>query len=185
LFTATLNYPGGTALNPSSVGYDWANNYISNLLQPQAVNGMDNTARPWAVLGVLLMSASFGWFFVKFSKGIPVKSAANVIKYGGVLATGLAFLTVIPSQHDRMVTLSSVLTLLVFFYITIFILKSRLTILKICSVIFLSMFYVAAFMYFTRFHLEYLPMMQKAIFVMKIVWILALEYFTTEEDFRA
>jgi hypothetical protein len=183
LFTATLNYPGGSLKNEFSVGFDWVNNYISNLLSPQAVNGMENTARPWAVGGVLFLSASFGLFFMTFSNRIKVKSAAFVIKYCGILATISAFLTVIPSLHDMMIIISSAPTLLIFFYITVFTLKSKLHFLKIYSVLALLLFYVASYMYFTSSYLEYLPVMQKTIHLVQIVWVLVLEYFTKKEDF--
>ncbi|HNL40000.1 MAG TPA: hypothetical protein PKH43_12715, partial [Saprospiraceae bacterium] len=42
LVVATFYYPGGTDDNPASVGYEWKNNYITNLLNPQALNGMDS-----------------------------------------------------------------------------------------------------------------------------------------------
>jgi hypothetical protein len=161
LFIAALNYPGGSIKNESSLGYDWADNYISNLLNPQAVNGMTNTARPWAVCGVLFLTASFGLFFMTFSNKIKVKSAAMVLKYGGMMATLCAFLTVFPSLHDIMVTVSGTFTLLIFFYITVFILKSKLHLLKIYSVLSLLLFYVVTYMYSTRSYLEYLPIMQK------------------------
>jgi hypothetical protein len=184
LFFATLNYPGGSVKNEFSVGYDWANNYISNLLNPQAVNGMANTARPWAVSGVLFLAASFGLFFITFSNRIKVKSAATVLKYGGMMATLCAFLTVFPSLHDIMVTLSGTFALLIFFYITVFILKSKLHLLKIYSVLSLLLFYVVTYMYSTRSYLEYLPIMQKTVHLVQIVWVLILEYFTKEEDFQ-
>jgi hypothetical protein len=184
LFIATLNYPGGSIKNELSQGYNWGDNYISNLLHPQAVNGMDNTARPWAVGGVLLMSASFGLFFLKFSQLIKVKSAAFVIKYGGIAATIAAFLTVIPSFHDIMVSISGTCTLLVFFYLTVFILKSKLHFLKLYSVLALLLFYMATYMYYTMSYLDYLPIMQKAIHLVQIVWVLILEYYAKEEDFQ-
>lgn len=184
LIIATFNYPGGTYENVNSEGYDWANNYISNLLRPLAVNGAENTARPFAILGVLFLTASFGVFFVNFSNRIKIKSASIVIKYLGVLATILGFITVFPSMHDIMVMMSSILTLLIFFYITIMVIKSKLTLMKIMSVVFLLTFYFGAYMYFSRSFLEYLPIMQKIIFLMKIVWVLSLEYLTRKEDFQ-
>ena len=182
LIISTIYYPGGTFENANSEGYDWANNYISNLLRPIAVNGEENTARPFAIFGVLFLTASFGLFFVSFSNRIKIKSASLVIKYLGVLATTLGFITVIPSMHDIMVTMSSILTLLIFFYITVIVIKSRLTLMKVLSILFLLTFYFGAFMYFSRFQLEYMPIMQKVIFAMKIVWVLSLEYLTNKKD---
>jgi hypothetical protein len=184
LIIATAYYPGGTYNNEFSVGYSWSENYISNLLRPLAVNGMENAARPWAIVGILFLTSAFGLFFVKFSAFIKIKSAAFIIKYLGVTATFLGFLTIIPSLHDLMVTITSILTLLIFFYITILVIKAKMPIFSIVSIFFLSLFYLATFMYFGRFHLEYMPIMQKIILLAKIVWILSLEYFTTEEDFK-
>jgi hypothetical protein len=179
-----MYYPGGTYENVNSEGYEWANNYISNLLRPLAVNGEENTSRPFAILGILFLTASFGLFFVNFSNRIKIKSASLVIKYFGILATILGLITVVPSLHDIMVTLSSILTLLIFFYITIIVIKSKLTMMKIMSIAFLLIFYFGAYMYFARFQLEYMPIMQKIIFGMKITWVLSLEYLTRKEDFE-
>ena len=184
LIISTIYYPGGTYENINSEGYDWANNYISNLLRPLAVNGEKNTSRPFAIFGVLCLTASFGLFFVNFSNKIKIRSASLVIKYLGILATIFGFVTVIPSMHDIMVTLSSILTLLIFFYITVMVIKSKLTVIKIVSIVFLLTFYFGAYMYFARFQLEYMPIMQKIIFVMKITWVLSLEYLTRKEDFE-
>jgi hypothetical protein len=184
LIIATIYYPGGTYENLNSEGYDWVNNYISNLLSPLAVNGVENIARPFAVSGVLFLTGSFGVFFVNFSRRIKIRSASLVIKYLGVLATILGFITVVPSMHDIMVTMSSILTLLIFFYLTVMVIKSKLTLMKIMSIVFLSTFYFGAYMYFTRSFLEYMPIMQKIIFIIKIVWVLSLEYLTRKEDFQ-
>jgi|TARA_R110001599_G_scaffold84130_2_gene226709 hypothetical protein len=184
LIISTIYYPGGNSENVNSEGYDWVNNYISNLLRPLAVNGEENTARPIAIFGILLLSASFGFFFVNFARKIKIRSASLVIKYLGLLATTFGFVTVIPSMHDIMVTLSSILTLLIFFYITVIVIKSKLTMMKIMSIVFLLTFYFGAYMYFSRFQLEFMPVMQKIIFVMKIAWVLSLEYLTRKEDFE-
>ncbi len=184
LTIAIFYYPGGTIYNEFSIGYSWADNYISNLLRPLAVNGMENPARPWAVFGVLIFTASSGLFFYQFSTFIQVKSAALVIRYTGLLASFLGFLIIIPSLHDLMVTLTSTLSLLIFFYLTVFTIKAKKPILAIMSVLFLLLFYFATFMYSSKFHLEYMPIMQKLVFLVKIVWILTLSYFTKKEDFE-
>ena len=185
LVVATFYYPGGTDDNPASVGYEWKNNYITNLLNPQALNGMANTARPWAVAGVFCLSAAFGVFFIRFSERIPIKSAANVIKYVGTAAAFCAFLTIIPSLHDKMVLFSGVMTLLVFFYITVFVFQSKLLFWKVYSVVALATLYFATFMYFGGVLLAYLAIMQKVVHLLKFVWIVGLEYGTDKDDFAA
>lgn len=63
LFIAAAFYPGGSQLDQNSVGYDWRNNYISNLFGTNAVNGADNPARFWAIAGIAFLSAGFALFF--------------------------------------------------------------------------------------------------------------------------
>ncbi|PSR13810.1 MAG: hypothetical protein DA408_17020 [Bacteroidetes bacterium] len=176
-------YPGGSQKDPSSPGYDWTNNYLSNLFSPYAFNGMNNSARLWAIGGVFFMSASFAVFFIQFSTKIAPHSAARVIKYGGVGATVFSFLTVTP-WHDTMIIFASILGLVSFFYITVLIFKSRLHALKVFSFIGLLLAYGCNFIYYTRTNLEWLPVLQKVTLLASILWILALEYFTEKADFE-
>ena len=125
LLIATLYYPGGSQFDKTSIGYDWKNNYISNLFSEKAVNGSDNTSRFWAIGGMIFLSASFAIFFIEFSKKIPAKGAAKIIKYFGASAMLFTFLIVTP-LHDIMITIASTMTLVSIFYITVFVFKSML-----------------------------------------------------------
>ncbi len=182
LLIATMLYPGGSLFDKNSIGFDWSKNFISNLFATKAVNGSDNTARIWADGGMIFLSVSFALFFIKFSKKIPAKGAAKVIKYlgaGGMLCT---FLIVTP-LHNMMVTIASTLFLVSIFYITVFILKSRLHLLKVMCIICLLIFYFTLYLYGSRSY-GLLPVMQKITFASVIILILCLEYFTQKKDFE-
>ena len=121
-------------------------------------------------------------FFLRFSKLLTCER--SVIKYAGVGSSLCGLVAVIPSLHDIMVTFSSILALFAFFYVTVFVIKSKLLGFKILSVLFLAIHYFACYMYFTRTFLDYMPIMQKAIHLIQIIWILGLVYFTRKEDFE-
>lgn len=181
LMVATAVYPGGSFFDKNSVGFDWTKNFISNLFGSKAINGADNPSRIWAGLGMIFLSMSFATFFIGFSKRIPDRGAARIIKYlgaGGMICT---FLIVTP-LHDIMVTIASTLFLISIFYITVFVLKSRLHLFKILCIICLLIFYYTLYLYgsgsFTN-----LPVMQKVTFASVIILVLGLEYFTQKEDF--
>jgi hypothetical protein len=184
LVVATLHYPGGSQYDQHSVGYDWKNNYLSNLFGDKAVNGADNAARPWAVAGTLFYCFSCSLFFIDFSKKISSKGAANIIRYCGVGSNVFAFLAVTP-YHDTMVTVASTLGLISMFYIAVFVFRSRLHLLKALSVVCLLVFYSCNYMYYTRSYVEFLPIVQKLFLVITITWILSLQYLTTITDFRS
>jgi len=183
LFIAAYNYPGGSSKNINSKGYSFTENYISNLLEYKAVNGMENKARPFGVIGIVLLGLSSGLAFVRFSQKVDSKKFSVIIKYLGVLLIILSSLITIPSLHDTIVISSSFPTLLLVFYVAILLIKSKLQVLKLISITLLIVFYLATYMYFTRTGLGYLPIVQKIIHILQIILILGLEYLTKEKDF--
>ena len=182
LVIAMMVYPGGSFTDKNSVGFNWTKNFISNLFQEKALNGADNPSRIWADVGMMVFSVSFAIFFIGYSKRIPAKGAAKVIKYfgtGGMLCT---FLIVTP-LHDIMVGISSTIYLVSIFYITVFILKTRLRWFKFFCIIYLLIFYYTLYLYGTG-DLGLTAIMQKIMFISTIFLILGLEYFTKREDFE-
>lgn len=132
---------------------------------------------------MFFLCASFGAFFIDFSNKITAVTSALIVKYGGVGAMFFAFLTITPF-HDLMIVVSSVLVLLSCFYITVFVLKSKGLFLKLLSIVFMSTAYVSIYVYFRRSFLDFLPMLQKITFLLSIIWVLSLVYFTRKEDFE-
>lgn len=182
LTIAMMVYPGGSMFDKNSVGFDLTKNFISNLFGEQALNGADNPSRYWADAGMIFLAVSFAMFFIRFSERIPQKSAANVIKYAGAGGMFFTFLIVTP-LHDIMVTIASTMFLLSIFYITVFILKSRLHIFKFLCVGCMLIFYYTLYLYGSG-NFDSLPIMQKITVISMIMLILALEYFTKKEDFE-
>jgi hypothetical protein len=183
LLTVAVNtYPGGNQFDANSIGFDWKQNYLCNLFDKMAVNGARNSARIWAISGWFILCSSFAFFFIRFSKNIAVKSAARIIRYCGILGTTAAFLVVTP-LHNAAITATLVFLMISALYISMFIFKSKMTWLKILAVLLFLVAYSTAAIFYTRFHLEILPSMQKATLVVFLSWILSLQYFTRREDF--
>ncbi len=183
LLTVAVNtYPGGNQFDANYIGFDWKQNYLCNLFDKMAVNGARNSARIWAISGWFILCASFAFFFIRFSKNIAVNSAARIIRYCGILGTISAFLVVTP-LHNAAITATLVFLMISALYISIFIFKSKMTWLKILAVLLFLVAYSTAAIFYTSFHLEILPSMQKATLVVFLTWILSLQYFTRREDF--
>jgi hypothetical protein len=183
LLVAGFVYPGGSPKNIDAPGFSWTENYISNLLQPTALNGMDNKAKPYGIMGVVLLGLSSGLAFVRLARKVKSKKYSVVIKYLGILLILFSSLITIPSLHDMMVTWSSIATLLLLFYVTILLLQSKLQVLKSIAVGLLLVSYGAAYLYFFRTGLDYLPIVQKSIHILEIILILGLDYGSTQSDF--
>ena len=62
---ATLVYPGGSLHDKNSIGFDWSENFFSNLFEEKAINGSENTSRIWALTGMVFHSFGYGIFLSK------------------------------------------------------------------------------------------------------------------------
>lgn len=184
LFIATLVYPGGSTIDHNTLGFNWKHNYISNLFAQKAINGSDSTSRYWAMGGMLFLSVSFGLFYNDFSAKIPQKRDASIIKYFGIGAMIFTFLAVTP-YHDSMITVADTMSLVSNFYITVYVFKTSLHLLKILCLLCLTAAYTCTFIYYTQNFLLFLPILQKMSLVINIVWMLSMQYFSKASDFEA
>ena len=177
---ATLVYPGGSLLDKNSIGFDWSKNFLSNLFATKAINGSENPGRIWAIIGMAFHSVGYGIFFINMSKKISSRQWANILKFIG--ATNILFIFLIATPLHDLGTISIILTLFGLFTITVFVLKSKLHLLKFCCIICLLTFYC----FFSLYGFGYLGLaviMQKVYNASSMLLVLGLEYFTKHEDF--
>lgn len=182
MIKSSLLYPGGSLLDENSIGFNWTENFISNLFAEKAINGSDNLSRNWALSAMLFHSLAYGIFFINTSKKLPTKHAEIVLKIIGVANILFTFL-IVTALHDLMVALSSTLFLIGLFYITVSILKTNLHFLKIACISCLLIFYYTLFLYGSG-NWSLLAIMQKVSFIASMLLILGLEYFSKQVDFH-
>lgn len=174
-------YPGGNMFDEYAVGYSWTKNFMSNLFGTKALNGAENPSRIWAYAGMILLPLTYAMFFINMAKKIPEKNAANILKYGGIANVFFTFLTV-TALHDTMLIVSTSLFWTFLIVITVFILKTRLHVLKFFCLTSLLVFYYSVYLWGTS-NWSLLPIMQKVNFASSTLLILWMEYFTKPEDF--
>jgi len=162
--------------------FDWSKNFISNLFAAKAINGLENSSRIWAIIGMAFHSVGYGIFFINMSKKVSARHAATILKLIGAANILFNFLIATP-LHDIMVTISSTLSLLGLFYITVFILKTKLHLLKFSCIICLLTFYYTLYLYGSG-NWGLLAIMQKVSLISSMFLVLALNYFTNPEDFQ-
>lgn len=182
LVTATLLYPGGSILDKNSVGFSWSKNFFSNLFLAKALNGTVNPSRIWALTGMVFNSIGYALFFIHTSRKIPQKHTELVLKSIGVVNMLFTFLIATP-WHDIMVTISSTLTMIGLFYITVFILRTKLHWLKLFCIGSLLIFYFTLYLYGAG-DWRLLAVIQKVTFLCFMLLTLTIEYFTKSEDFQ-
>lgn len=181
IVVAAWVYPGGSVLDKDSIGFGWSRNFLSNLFAAQALNGSENPGRIWAIIGMAFHSVGYGIFFIHMSKRISSGPWANILRIIG--ATNILFIFLIATPLHDVGVISIVLTLLGLFTITVFILKTKLRLLKYACIVCLLTFYGFFFLYGFGY-VGMAVIMQKVYNVTAMLLVLGLEYFTTYEDFR-
>lgn len=177
---AAQYYPGGSILVPNAKGFGFSSNYLSNLFEPKALNGLANPARIWAMVGMVFHAIGFGLFFVNMAKNVPLKNWASVIKWIGYL--NFLFIVLIATPLHDIGVISIVFTLIGLFVLTMFIFKSKLHWLKALGICCLATFYGFFISYgFSFFPLAFI--MQKIYVFSAMLLATCFTYFTRAEDF--
>ena len=148
----------------------------------KALNGSENSSRIWAIIGMVFQSVGYGVFFINMSKKFSLRHVSTILKIIGFANILFSFLIVTP-LHDSMVILSSTLFLIGLFYITVFVLKTKRTVLKFSCIGCLLTFYYTLFLYGSGDRVL-LAIMQKVSFICSMLLVLGLEYTTKLEEFK-
>lgn len=180
LLVASFRYPGGSLLDKNSIGFQWSKNFISNLFTAKAINGLENSGRIWAVIGMAFHSIGYGVFFINMSKKLSSNKWAKSLQFIGL--ANLLFIFLIATPLHDVGTISIVLTLAGLFTITVFIFSTKLHFLKICCVTCLLTYYVF-FAFYGLGYLELTAIMQKVYILSSLLLVIGLEYFSKTEDF--
>ena len=161
---AAARYPGG---------YDWINQSISSLFQPETLRGAPNTARPLAALAVVIFAASMAVVFHTISTRGPTRFHSKTIRIAGINAMVYTALVVTP-MHDVLVALA-----LIFFVTTMVTIFHRLYVERRvgmlgAGVVCLGMTLTNATMYYGDVLYGFLPIVQKLAHAAWVVWLFGL-----------
>ncbi|MGB5243908.1 MAG: hypothetical protein WBN50_09850 [Lutimonas sp.] len=173
IYAANL-YPGGSQLDSNSLGFDWMNNYWCNLMNENGMNGLENPARPFAILALIILCSSLALFFLQFAKYFMEKGIwKSIIQILGTLSM-ISSVLIFSKYHDIMTTISSILGVLVVVGIIRTIYKSNLTVFKISGIVCIILLGINNLIYYSGNYIEYLPLIQKITFGMVLIWIVGL-----------
>lgn len=161
---STTRYPGG---------YDWINQSISSLFQPQAQNHAPNSARSVAALAVVVFALSMAVVFNTISRRGPTPLHSKIIRIAGINAMVYTALVITP-MHDVLVGIA-----LLFFVTTMVTLFHRLFVERRfvmlgVGVVCIGMTLTNATMYYGNVLYGFLPIVQKLAHAAWVVWLFGL-----------
>lgn len=175
IYSASI-YPGGSPMEPNSVGYDWLNNLWCNLMSETAINGDKNPASQVSILAAVVLGFSMIVFFFQFAKYfVKNRIISIVIKTTGVLSM-LSATLIFTKYHDIMTTVLSVCGLFGILSILRTLHLNRMTFFEVIGIGCLIVIALNNFFYYRVELNEYLPIVQLIDFVLVLGWTIALNF---------
>ena len=167
---AVFQYPGGSEVDRSSVGFNWMQNYWCDLLAHNAENGLPNTARTIAItaMAVLCLSIALYSYFVPRLLDLP-KWTKIVISVSGILSMGvLSFLQ--SGNHDTVINASVALGLLSMLLTLWGMFHLRLWGFIFSGILCLLLALLNTYVYYSKTWIGALPVIQKISFLSFLLW---------------
>jgi hypothetical protein len=175
IYSTTL-YPGGSQADLNSKDFDWLNNYWCTMFDMKALNGQPNPARPFSIIGMIILWTSLLIFFFKFSLILSSNQFwKRAIQLSATISILLASLLFTP-LHDFVTTASSFFGLFTLIGILLGVAKSNLNIYKLTGLFCILLLGINNYIYYTRQFIHSLPLIQKFTFVFVLLWIIGLNH---------
>jgi hypothetical protein len=169
--SAACQYPGGSRVDPVSVGFSWQYNYWCDLLGDRGQNGAANPAQPIALTAMLVLCGSLSVFFWQLPRLFVGRSRfADMSRWAGMLSMAtLLFLGT--DWHDTVINIAGGIGLLALGATLTGLWQSRQVALFALGVVCLGLMGVNSYIYYWHQYLFYLPVVQKITFVLFLSWI--------------
>ena len=167
---ATFYYPGGNQIDKYATGFSWYQNYWCNLLNEKAINGKPNTAKPFAMVALMVLSLSLiiFWYLFPLQVGFK-KQGRQVIQFSGVLSMLVACFIFTP-LHDSIINIAGTFGMIALVGTFIGLRKLRWYKLFWIGMYCLLLIVLNNIFYYNKGLIFYLPIIQKITFLIILVW---------------
>jgi hypothetical protein len=167
--TATFYYPGGTNEDTASVGFNWLHNYWCDLTGELAKNGSINPARPLALAAMMIICFSLGVFWYHLPLQFKIKVYPQAIRYAG-MSSMMVTVFLFTGYHDTVIYFGGALCAIALTGTFIALYRNKYFTLLTFGLICLTFMTVNYFIYITGLFLVFLPLLQKATFLLFMTW---------------
>lgn len=173
---AAIQYPGGSAINPSQEGFSFLNNYWCDLIFDKTVTGLYNPGYKTAVAGMGVLCFSFiGLFFLSPKLFSRTHYYQKIIQVTGMTALFIAcFLAT--DFHDQVITYAGLLGAIALLFSFIELKIDGSNSLFYMGVVCMLIGGINYYFYYSQTYLNILPFIQKIAFLSFLVWMALLNW---------
>lgn len=176
---AAFLYPGGSEVNPISVGFNAFENYWCDLMQETAINGNANHGYLFAIASLWLLC---GWMFLFFRQLSDFLIQSKPMKLSVVVLFALSFVfagQLFTSYHDLALNLSSImgfppLLILILHIIKNTFFKKKLSSYKWMAISCAALLVLNNVIYHLQIGMIALPLLQKITLLIALLWSVSL-----------
>jgi hypothetical protein len=167
---ATLLYPGGSDDDKTIKGFSWFHNYWCELMAPDALNGMPNTARPVAITGLFVLAVSLSVFWYQAASLFNNRARGYwLIRYPGILSM-LCLLLFFVVPHDVALNAAGLPGVIALFGVLAGLYKKKLFRLLGLGILCMILCLINNYIYYSDASMYYLPVIQKITFFFFLLW---------------
>ena len=157
-------------MDKTSIGYNWTENYWCNLLNKEAINGQINTARPFAVIAMIILTISLSTFWILFPELARLKKNHRfLIQAAGIVSLVSAFLLLTGIKHDLAVNISSSFGFIAMIGTIVALHKLKWNKLFLLGLFNILLIALNNYLYHSE-QMTYLPIVQKFTFLSFLAW---------------
>ena len=168
---AAMDYPGGSVNIPNDLGDSFFNNFLCDVMNPITPTGVDNHARPLAIVSHLILSLTMISFFYMLPEIFSFKNRNTKLVRGFGMLTMTVFIFMYTEYHDTIVTVTAVLGTIALVPFFIELKKYPIVSMKHLARICFALSVVVFFIFVSKIGFYYLPVVQKMAFVLEACWV--------------
>jgi len=169
---AANHYPGGSNASRTHDGFDWINNYWCDLLAPVAKNGSPNSARAYALTGMILLFSSLAVFWYHLPRFFHERKLTTVLIRSTGSISMFILLFVFTRFHDGVIGIGSSISIVPVATTLTELNRSKLKGLYISGWVCILLILLNFYIYLTNWWIAFLPLLQKITLLLFLVWIL-------------
>lgn len=172
---STFLYPGGSQYDREAMGFSWLNNYWCNLLDKYALNGKYNSARPFAMAGMVVLGVTVSLFWYIFPRHVESgKGNSLMIQLSGSLSMTIAMF-ISTELHDEIINAAGFLGVITIVGSFVILYRIKWYGLLFLGSINLFLLFLCEYIYHAKDFISYLPIIQKISFFTYLIWICCID----------
>ncbi len=168
---AACQYPGGSNIDRTAIGFSWQHNYWCDLLGNVGKNGINNPARPIALAAMLVLCGSLAFFWWQLPDLYQQSNRfIRLSRWAGPLSM-LIILFIGTPYHDSVTNTAGTFGVVALTATFTGLYYNRQFGLIVLGMFCMLLVGLNNYVYYTHHYLFYLPVLQKATFLFFLTWV--------------